>query len=82
MRILIVVPGFGNPVVKNTELLTRNLELIRRTCDHAEIDVKIYCFVDEKVDIIPPEGVSSIEVFYERGVIVEFLYRLITPDVV
>lgn len=82
MRILIVVPGFGNPVVKNTELLTRNLELIRRTCDNPEIDVKIYCFVDEQVDIIPPEGVSSIEVFYERGVIGEFLYRHITPDVV
>ena len=75
-----VLPGFGNPVVKNIALLTGNLQLIRRTCENAVIDVKIYCFLDEKVDIVV-EGVN-IEVFYDKGVIGEFLYRHITPDVV
>jgi hypothetical protein len=78
-----VLPGFGNPIDKNTALLTRNLELIRATSGDMEIDVKIYCFVDEKVDIsrINCAGLK-VEVFYERGVIGEFLYRHITPEVV
>ena len=76
-----VLPGFGNPIDKNTAFLVNNLELIKKTCDNAVIDVKIYCFVDEEVAIKSIEGVN-IEVFYERGIIGEFLYRHITPDVV
>ena len=82
MKLLMIVPGFGNPIDTNGKLLMNNLRLLSQTRQNIDIDVKIYCFVEANIVIQTPLDGIKIEIFYETGVIGEFLYRHIQPSVV
>jgi hypothetical protein len=78
MKILMVVAGFGPPdLQKKIGYLEHNLELINGTRGEAEVEVEVYSYADEDVEIKSPFGIKIIK---EKGIIGQFLYRHVKPD--
>ena len=78
MKILLVISGFGPPILEDKiKYLEHNLDILEKTRDGAEIDVKVFCYTDQKVVINSP---FPIDIVYEKGIIGQFLYRHITPS--
>ena len=57
-----VVAGFGPPdLQKKIGYLEHNLELINRTRGDAEVEVEVYSYADEDVEIKSPFGIKIIK---------------------
>lgn len=73
-----VVSGFGPPDLKEKiGYLEHNLRLMDKTRGDYEVNVEVYCYADEEVNIQSP---FNLKIIMEKGIIGQFLYRHVTPD--
>jgi hypothetical protein len=80
MKLLVVVPGFGEPKLEfKSRLLRSNLERVRDTFSGA-VDVKLFNYGRDAANIAV-DGVAVEEVV-GPGIIGQFLYRHVRPQVV
>jgi len=74
MPLLIVYPGFGD---SNSEVKQRFVLKLINIVQH-DFKIIIFCHGEQKLLLL--EKNSNIQIVYEKGIIGQFLYKHITPD--
>jgi len=77
MTLLIVYPGFGdeNSEIKQGFVLKLLAQISKKTAD---FETRIFCHGAKKLDLL--DSIANLIIVYERGIIGQFLYRHITPE--
>lgn len=81
MKLLVVVTGFGPPHQKfKLSLFLHNIGILRKSWN-GEINVKVFNYSDEKINITRLYDVN-IEQILEKDIIGQYLYKYLNPDCV
>lgn len=76
--ILLVYPGFGgHNIIHKQNLLINNLGKLK---SNEPIDIMVFSHSDDELELL--KNLPNVTIKYEKGVIGEFLFRHVTPEVV